>query len=123
MSAGYYDAYYIKAQKARRLIANSFKAAFEKVDLIIAPTSPETAFNLGSKTTDPVNMYLSDLYTCSINLAGLPAISIPVGFDSNHLPVGMQLIGNYWQESVILNAAHQYQQQTNWHQQMPKGIA
>lgn len=122
LSAGYYDAYYIKAQKARRLIANSFKAAFEKVDLIIAPTSPETAFNLGSKTTDPVNMYLSDLYTCSINLAGLPAISIPVGFNSDDLPVGMQLIGNYWQEGVILNAAHQYQQQTNWHQQIPKGI-
>lgn len=121
LSSGYYDAYYIKAQKARRLIANSFKDAFKEIDLIIAPTTPETAFDIGSKAHNPIKMYLSDLYTCSINLAGLPAISIPIGFN-NELPVGMQLIGNYWQESKILHASHKYQQQTNWHQQMPQGI-
>ncbi len=122
LSSGYYDAYYIKAQKARRLIANDFQSAFKEVDLIIAPTAPETAFGLGEKSSDPVKMYLSDIYTCSINLAGLPAISIPVGLN-NRLPVGMQLIGNYWQEDKILNCAHKYQQTTNWHNDMPPKIA
>lgn len=122
LSSGYYDAYYKKAQKARRLIANDFKQAFKKVDIIIAPTTPETAFNFGEKSSDPIKMYLSDMYTVSINLAGLPAISIPVGF-SNKLPVGMQLIGNYWQEDRILNCAHKYQQITNWHKQIPEEIS
>ena len=122
LSAGYYDAYYIKAQKARRLIADDFKAAFKDVDIIVAPTAPETAFGLGEKSADPVKMYLSDIYTCSINLAGLPAISIPVGF-VNKLPIGMQLIGNYWQEATILNCAHKYQQNTDWHTKMPPEIA
>jgi len=121
LSSGYYDAYYIKAQKARRLIANDFKAAFKDVDVIIAPTAPETAFGFGEKSADPVKMYLSDIYTCNVNLAGLPAISIPVGF-SNKLPVGMQVIGNYWQEDLILNCAHKYQQVTNWHSEIPPEI-
>lgn len=122
LSAGYYDAYYIKAQKARRLIADDFKTAFKDVDIIVAPTAPETAFGLGEKSADPVKMYLSDIYTCSINLAGLPAISIPVGF-VDKLPIGMQLIGNYWQEATILNCAHKYQQNTDWHTKMPPEIA
>jgi aspartyl-tRNA(Asn)/glutamyl-tRNA(Gln) amidotransferase subunit A len=118
LSSGYYDAYYIKAQKARRLIADDFNQAFKEVDVIMAPTTPEVAFKFGEKSQDPVKMYLSDIYTASINLAGLPAISIPVGFNNN-LPVGMQVIGNCWQEDKILNYAHKYQQVTNWHQQMP----
>jgi aspartyl-tRNA(Asn)/glutamyl-tRNA(Gln) amidotransferase subunit A len=121
LSSGYYDAYYIKAQKARRLIANDFKEAFKEVDVIIAPTTPEVAFNLGEKSVDPIKMYLSDIYTCSINLAGLPSISIPVGFCDN-LPVGMQIIGNYWQESQILACANKYQQLTDWHNKMPLNI-
>ncbi|SFV61915.1 Aspartyl-tRNA(Asn) amidotransferase subunit A @ Glutamyl-tRNA(Gln) amidotransferase subunit A [hydrothermal vent metagenome] len=120
LSAGYYDAYYLKAQKVRHLISDDFKNAFNEVDVIMGPTSPNTAFDLGSKTKDPVSMYLSDIYTISANLAGLPAMSIPAGF-SGGLPVGLQLIGDFWSESKLLNIAHQYQQQTNWHQEIPKG--
>ena len=117
LSAGYYDAYYLKAQKTRHLISEDFKKAFHDVDVIIGPVSPTTAFDLGS-VKDPVSMYLADIYTLSANLAGLPAMSIPAGF-SNKLPVGLQLIGNYWSESKLLNIAHQFQLQTDWHQQMP----
>lgn len=118
LSAGYYDAYYLKAQKTRHLISEDFKKAFNEVDVIMGPVSPTTAFDLGS-VKDPVSMYLADIYTLSANLAGLPGMSIPVGF-SNKLPVGLQLIGNYWSESKLLNIAHQFQLQTNWHQQMPQ---
>ena len=118
LSAGYYDAYYLKAQKTRHLISEDFKKAFHDVDVIIGPVSPTTAFDLGS-VKDPVSMYLADIYTLSANLAGLPAMSIPAGF-SNKLPVGLQLIGNYWSESKLLNIAHQFQLQTDWHQQMPQ---
>jgi aspartyl-tRNA(Asn)/glutamyl-tRNA(Gln) amidotransferase subunit A len=118
LSAGYYDAYYLKAQKTRHLISEDFKKAFHDVDVIMGPVSPTTAFDLGS-VKDPVSMYLADIYTLSANLAGLPAMSIPAGF-SNKLPVGLQLIGNYWSESKLLNIAHQFQLQTDWHQQMPQ---
>lgn len=118
LSAGYYDAYYLKAQKIRRLISDDFKAAFEKVDVIMGPTSPEVAFKAGEKSNDPVSMYLSDIYTIATNLAGLPGMSVPCGF-SNKLPVGLQIIGNYFDESRLLNVAHQYQQATDWHKQMP----
>ena len=119
LSAGYYDAYYLKAQKIRRLISDDFKAAFEKVDVIMGPTSPEVAFKAGEKSEDPVSMYLSDIYTIATNLAGLPGMSVPCGF-SNNMPVGLQIIGNYFDESRLLNVAHQYQQNTDWHQQMPE---
>ncbi|MGH1538430.1 MAG: Asp-tRNA(Asn)/Glu-tRNA(Gln) amidotransferase subunit GatA [Gammaproteobacteria bacterium] len=121
LSAGYYDAYYLKAQQIRRLISEDFKKAFESVDVILGPTTPEPAFKIGEKTNDPVTMYLSDIYTISINLAGLPAMSVPCGF-ANGLPVGMQLIGNYFQEDKLLNFAHQYQLDTNWHKKTPKGF-
>ncbi len=119
LSAGYYDAYYLKAQKIRRLISDDFKAAFEKVDVIMGPTSPEVAFKAGEKSDDPVSMYLSDIYTIATNLAGLPGMSVPCGF-ANKMPVGLQIIGNYFDESRLLNVAHQYQQTTDWHQQMPE---
>ncbi len=121
LSAGYYDAYYLKAQKIRRLISDDFKAAFEKVDVIMGPTSPEVAFKAGEKSEDPVSMYLSDIYTIATNLAGLPGMSVPCGF-SNNLPVGLQIIGNYFDESRLLNVAHQYQQNTDWHKQMPEAF-
>jgi aspartyl-tRNA(Asn)/glutamyl-tRNA(Gln) amidotransferase subunit A len=119
LSAGYYDAYYLKAQKMRRLIRNDFMQAFEKVDLILSPTTPTTAFKFGEKTSDPLSMYLSDIYTNAVNLAGLPGLSIPAGF-VNHLPIGMQLIGNLFDEATLLNVAHQYQQVTDWHKRMPE---
>ena len=118
LSAGYYDAYYLKAQQCRRLISDDFQQAFNDVDVIMGPTAPTTAFNLGDKTDDPVSMYLADIYTISTNLAGLPGMSIPAGFVDG-LPVGLQLIGNYFDESRLLNLAHQYQQQTDWHKQIP----
>ena len=121
LSAGYYDAYYLKAQQIRRLISDDFRKAFEEVDVIIGPTTPEPAFKIGEKTDDPVKMYLSDIYTISINLAGLPAISLPCGF-TNGLPIGMQLIGNYFEEDKLLSFAHQYQLDTDWHQQIPPGF-
>lgn len=122
LSAGYYDAYYRKAQRVRRLIKDDFTSAFKEVDLMLSPTAPSTAFKMGEKSDDPISMYLSDIYTIAISLAGLPAISIPVGF-SQGLPVGLQLIGNYFAESRLLNAAHQYQQATDWHQQIPQQYA
>jgi aspartyl-tRNA(Asn)/glutamyl-tRNA(Gln) amidotransferase subunit A len=121
LSAGYYDAYYLKAQKIRRLISDDFKAAFAKVDVIMGPTSPEVAFKAGEKSDDPVSMYLSDIYTIATNLAGLPGMSVPCGF-SNKMPVGLQIIGNYFDESRLLNIAHQYQQTTDWHQKMPEAF-
>jgi aspartyl-tRNA(Asn)/glutamyl-tRNA(Gln) amidotransferase subunit A len=120
LSAGYYDAYYLKAQKLRRLISNDFKQAFTEVDVIMSPTSPTPAFRLGEKTNDPVAMYLADIYTIGVNLAGLPAISIPAGF-ANGLPVGLQIIGNYFSEAHLLNIAHRYQQITDWHCRIPTG--
>jgi aspartyl-tRNA(Asn)/glutamyl-tRNA(Gln) amidotransferase subunit A len=122
LSAGYFDAYYLKAQRLRRRISEDFQQAFEKVDVIMGPTTPEVAFKLGAKSDDPVTMYLCDIYTTGVNLAGLPAASIPVGF-SDGLPVGLHLIGNYFQEARLLNAAHQYQQSSDWHRQTPPGFA
>lgn len=121
LSAGYYDAYYLKAQQLRRLISEDFTRAFEQVDVIMGPSSPEVAFNIGEKADDPVSMYLSDIYTIAVNLAGLPGMSIPAGFSKN-MPVGLQIIGNYFDESRLLNVAHQYQQQTDWHKQIPKAF-
>ena len=123
LSAGYYDAYYLQAQRLRRLITDDFNRAFEKCDVIMGPTTPTTAFNLGAKKDDPVAMYLSDIYTISVNLAGLPGMSIPAGFGADNRPVGLQLIGKYFDEARLLNAAHQYQQATDWHKKSPKGFA
>ena len=114
LSAGYYDAYYVKAQKVRRLIQQDFLKAFENVDVIAAPSAPTTAYKIGANLS-PTEMYLGDIYTLAVNLAGLPAINAPVGFDANQLPVGLQLIGNYWSESQLLSIVHQYQQNTDWH--------
>ncbi|MDH5179708.1 MAG: Asp-tRNA(Asn)/Glu-tRNA(Gln) amidotransferase subunit GatA [Gammaproteobacteria bacterium] len=118
LSAGYYDAYYLKAQKIRRLISDDFKQAFKNVDVIMAPTAPTTAFRIGEKTDDPITMYLSDINTIAVNLAGLPGMSVPAGF-SQALPVGLQIIGNYFDEARLLNVAHKYQQITDWHKQIP----
>ena len=114
LSAGYYDAYYVKAQKVRRLIQQDFLKAFESVDVIAAPSAPTTAYRIGANLS-PVEMYLGDIYTIAVNLAGLPAINAPVGIDKDNLPVGLQLIGNYWSESQLLSVVHQYQQATDWH--------
>ena len=119
LSAGYYDAYYLKAQQIRRLIKQDFEQAFKQVDVIAGPTTPEVAFKLGDKTDDPVSMYLQDIYTISLNLAGLPGMSIPAGF-SQGLPVGLQLIGNYFDEARLLNTAHQFQLASDWHLQTPE---
>lgn len=121
LSAGFYDAYYRKAQKIRRLIKNDFTNAFKEVDIIMGPTTPNPAFKLGEKTSDPVTMYLEDIYTIATNLAGLPGLSIPAGL-VNGKPVGLQLIGNDWTEAKLLNASHQFQQATDWHQQTAPGI-
>lgn len=120
LSAGYYDAYYLKAQQVRKLISDDFKRAFEEVDFLLGPTTPTPAFKIGEKSDDPVSMYLSDIYTIATNLAGLPGMSIPAG-TINHLPVGIQLIGKHFDESTLLNAAHLYQQETDWHTLIPKG--
>jgi aspartyl-tRNA(Asn)/glutamyl-tRNA(Gln) amidotransferase subunit A len=119
LSHGYYDAYYLKAQKIRRLIARDFAQAFERCDLIMGPVSPTVAFDLGAKSADPVQMYLSDIYTIGVNLAGLPGMSIPCGFGDKGRPVGLQIIGNYFHEARMLNAAHQYQRVTDWHTRSP----
>ena len=119
LSAGYYDAYYLKAQQLRRLIKQDYENAFEQVDIILCPVTPEVAFKQGAKTDDPVSMYLQDIYTLALNLAGLPGMSIPAGF-SQGLPVGMQLIGNYFDEPRLLNVAHQFQQATDWHLKTPE---
>lgn len=118
LSSGYYDAYYLKAQKIRRLIKNDFVAAFNDVDVLMGPVTPSTAFKIGEKSDDPIAMYLGDIYTLPISLAGVPAVSIPVGFSDN-LPVGLQIIGDYFNEAKLLNVAHQYQQVTDWHRQSP----
>ena len=122
LSHGYYDAYYLKAQKIRRLIAQDFTAAFKLCDVIMGPTSPTTSFKLGEKGDDPVQMYLSDIYTIAVNLAGLPGMSIPCGTGNNGMPVGLQIIGNYFDEARMLNVAHQYQLATDWHTKQPNGI-
>ena len=121
LSAGYYDAYYLKAQRLRHLISEDFRQAFERVDLIMGPTSPTTAFPLGDKADDPVAMYLNDIYTIAANLAGLPGMSVPVG-TVNGKPAGLQIIGNYFQEGRLLNAAHKLQQATSWHLARPTGF-
>ena len=122
LSHGYYDAYYLQAQKLRRLIAQDFADAFSQCDVILGPTAPTTAFNLGEKESDPIQMYLSDIYTIAVNLAGLPGMSIPAGFGDDGRPVGLQIIGNYFAEAKMLNVAHQYQLATDWHARMPPGI-
>jgi len=122
LSAGYYDAYYRKAQQLRRLISDDFRKAFAEVDVVMGPTAPTVAFPLGAKTEDPVTMYLSDIYTIAANLAGLPALSVPCGF-SAELPVGLQMIGDYFCEDRLLNVAHRYQQATDWHRQLPPAFA
>ncbi len=120
LSHGYYDAYYIKAQKLRRLIANDFTDVFKQCDVLMGPTTPTIAFDLGEKSNDPIQMYLSDIYTSSVNLAGLPGMSIPIGFGRKSRPIGLQIIGNYFKEAQMLNVAHQYQKVTDWHLQTPK---
>jgi len=121
LSAGYYDAYYLQAQKVRRLIRDDFAEAFKKVDVILSPTAPTPAFKIGEKASDPISMYLSDIYTIAVNLAGLPGISLPAGF-VNNLPIGMQLIGNLFGEAKLMNIAHQYQKATDWHKRIPEGF-
>lgn len=118
LSAGYYDAYYLKAQKLRRMVRDDFTKAFESCDVIMGPVAPSTAFNIGEKSDDQVSMYLSDLYTIPVNLAGLPAISVPAGF-ANERPVGLHIIGPYFSEAKLLNVGHQFQQVTDWHKQVP----
>jgi len=119
LSAGYYDAYYLKAQKVRTLIKQDFDQAFEKVDVLVCPTAPTTAFKAGEKTSDPLSMYLSDLMTIPVNLAGLPSVSIPCGFDEKNLPIGLQLIGNVLREDVLFRVGYAYEQSTKWHTQKP----
>jgi aspartyl-tRNA(Asn)/glutamyl-tRNA(Gln) amidotransferase subunit A len=119
LSAGYYDAYYLKAQKVRTLIKQDFDQAFEKVDVLVCPTAPTTAFKAGEKTADPLSMYLSDLMTIPVNLAGLPSMSIPCGFDGQNLPIGLQLIGNVLREDVLFRVGYAYEQSTKWHTQKP----
>jgi aspartyl-tRNA(Asn)/glutamyl-tRNA(Gln) amidotransferase subunit A len=120
LSAGYYDAYYLRAQKVRRLITDDFARAFREVDVLMGPTSPTPAFDLGAKVDDPITMYLNDIYTIGANLAGLPAMSIPCGFQ-DELPVGLQIIGPHFAEAKLLNVAHGYQRETRWHERIPKG--
>ncbi|MCH9638046.1 MAG: Asp-tRNA(Asn)/Glu-tRNA(Gln) amidotransferase subunit GatA [Betaproteobacteria bacterium] len=122
LSHGYYDAYYIKAQKVRRLITQDFVDAFKQCDIMMGPTSPTVAFNIGEKSSDPIQMYLSDIYTSAASLAGLPGMSVPIGFGDKNRPVGLHIIGNYFKEAQMLNVAHQYQLVTDWHQRLPTGI-
>lgn len=119
LSAGYYDAYYLKAQQVRSLIREDFRQAFAQVDVIVGPTTPTAAFALGDKAQDPVAMYLADIYTIAVNLAGIPAMSIPCGLTGGGLPIGMQLMGNYFTDGLLLNVAHRFQQETDWHRQRP----
>ncbi len=120
LSHGYYDAYYLRAQQVRQLIADDFRRAFERFDFVLGPTTPTAAFRLGEKTADPVSMYLNDIFTIGVNLAGLPGVSVPMGFDGA-LPVGMQIIGRAFDEAGILALAHQYQRATDWHRHVPAG--
>ena len=119
LSSGYYDAYYGKAQAVRTLIRQDFDAAFKEVDLIVTPVTPTPAFKLGEKSEDPLQMYLSDIFTISVNLAGLPAIALPCGFSRAGLPIGMQLIGRAFQEDTLLRAAYAYEQSTQWRAKKP----
>jgi len=123
LSHGYYDAYYLQAQRVRRLIAQDFVEAFKRCDVILGPTSPTVAFRVGEKSSDPVKMYLNDIYTTAANLAGLPAMSIPCGLGAGGLPVGLHLAGNYFAEARLLNVAHQYQRATDWHARTPPAFA
>jgi aspartyl-tRNA(Asn)/glutamyl-tRNA(Gln) amidotransferase subunit A len=120
LSAGYYDAYYLKAQKVRTLIKRDFEEAFKKCDVILTPTAPTTAFKIGEKTDDPLQMYLSDIFTISVNLAGLPGLSLPCGYDAEGMPIGMQIIGKHFDEATMLKVAHAYEQATEWHKKKPK---
>ena len=120
LSAGYYDAYYLKAQKVRTLSRKDFEEAFKKYDVILSPVTPEPAFRLGEKTDDPLKMYLSDIFTINVNLAGLPGMSLPCGFTKAGLPIGLQLIGKYFEEEKIFRAAYAYEQNTEWHKRKPK---
>ena len=122
LSSGYYDAYYQKAQKIRRQIRDDFMKAFDRVDVILTPATPTPAFKIGEKCEDPIAMYLSDIFTIATNLAGLPGLSMPAGFTKNHLPIGVQLIGNLFAEAKLLNVAHQYQQVTDWHRAIPNAF-
>ena len=122
LSHGYYDAYYLKAQRIRRLIAQDFVEAFKTCDVVMGPASPTVAFRIGAKTSNPVQMYLNDIYTIPANLAGLPAMSVPCGFGENNLPVGMHIVGDYFSEARMLALAHQYQRATDWHRRMPAGV-
>jgi aspartyl-tRNA(Asn)/glutamyl-tRNA(Gln) amidotransferase subunit A len=119
LSTGYYDAYYLKAQKVRSLIARDFEEAFSKVDVIVSPATPTTAFSIGEKVTDPLSMYLNDIFTIPVNLAGLPGMTIPCGFDSSGLPIGLQLIGKAWDESTLFNVAATYEETHQWHVRQP----
>jgi aspartyl-tRNA(Asn)/glutamyl-tRNA(Gln) amidotransferase subunit A len=119
LSAGYYDAYYLKAQQVRTLIRLDFQKAFETCDALVTPVSPTTAFRLGEKTADPVTMYLSDIFTISVNLAGLPALALPCGFDNGGLPIGLQVIGRPFDEETVLRVGHAYEQSTEWHARRP----
>jgi aspartyl-tRNA(Asn)/glutamyl-tRNA(Gln) amidotransferase subunit A len=122
LSAGYYDAYYLKAQRVRQLINADFTRAFGSVDVLMGPTTPTPAFAIGAKTSDPITMYLNDIYTIGANLAGLPAVSIPCGF-VQELPVGLQIVGPHFSEARVLNAAHAFQRATDWHTRVPQGYA
>jgi aspartyl-tRNA(Asn)/glutamyl-tRNA(Gln) amidotransferase subunit A len=119
LSAGYYEAYYKKAQQVRTLIKQDFDNAFKEVDVIVTPTSPSAAFKIGEKATDPLQMYLSDIFTISVNLAGVPAVSIPCGFTKDNLPIGLQIIGRHFDEETVLKAAYAYEQNTEWHLRRP----
>ena len=119
LSSGYYDAYYLRAQKARTLIREDFLKAFDDVDIIVSPTSPTAAFKIGEKIDDPLQMYLSDIYTISANLASICGISIPCGFTSDNLPIGLQLLGRSFGEEQLLKAAHSFEQATDWHTKRP----
>src|SRR6476661_8313992 len=119
LSAGYYDAYYLKAQQVRTLIRRDYERAFEQVDVVAMPTSPTPAFRIGERVSDPLQMYLADIFTVSANLAGLPAISVPCGFTEDHLPIGVQLTGRAFDETTLLSAAHAYERQTEWWMRQP----
>jgi aspartyl-tRNA(Asn)/glutamyl-tRNA(Gln) amidotransferase subunit A len=123
LSHGYYDAYYLQAQRVRRLIGLDFQEAFKSCDFIMGPVAPTTAWNIGAKNNDPVAMYLEDIYTLGVSLAGLPGMSVPCGFGDGNMPVGLQIIGNYFDEGRMLKAAHQYQQVTDWHTRRPEAFA
>jgi aspartyl-tRNA(Asn)/glutamyl-tRNA(Gln) amidotransferase subunit A len=122
LSHGYYDAYYLKAQQVRRLIADEFRQAFAECDIIAGPVTTSVAFDSGQKAADPVSMYLSDLYTIPGSLAGIPGMSIPCGFGARNRPVGLQLMADYFQEAKLLGVAHRYQQATDWHRRVPPGF-